>query len=88
MGVAGSLIGVVIGGSLSRHFSINGINLAGAVDKISGGNIPISTMLYFEFSWPLLLLAASFGVLVATLASIYPAMIASSRAPAEAIRSA
>jgi len=88
MGVAGSLIGVLIGGSLSRYFSTNGINLAGAVDKVSGGNIPISTMLYFEFSWLLLLLAASFGVLIATLASIYPALIASSRAPAEAIRSA
>lgn len=90
MGVAGALLGALLGGLVVRHFGTHGIDLSGMLEKAGSSgayeNIPVSVMLYTEVSGTMVVVAALFGLVVAVLSSIYPAMIASRLAPAEAVR--
>ncbi|MBW2257589.1 MAG: ABC transporter permease [Deltaproteobacteria bacterium] len=90
MGIVGSLIGALLGGWAVWHWSVNGIDLTPMIEQAGEGGtydaIPFSAMLYTEWSEPVLIAAVVFGVVVATLASIYPAVIASRLVPAEAVR--
>jgi ABC-type lipoprotein release transport system permease subunit len=90
MGVAGSFLGAVASGAAMYHWAQVGIDmtpLMGEMEK-SGAydNIPVSTMLWVEFSPATLVGAAIFGVMIAVVASIYPALLASRMPPAEAVR--
>ena len=49
-------------------------------------NFPISTLLYTEFSVPMAVGSFIFGVVVSVLASIYPSVLATRMAPADAVR--
>jgi len=86
MGAAGSVLGALIGGAVVLYFNINGIDLSVALENASGGNVPVSTMLYLEFSQLVIAFAMVFGLAVAVMASIYPALVASNMAPADAVR--
>jgi putative ABC transport system permease protein len=90
MGIVGSLVGALLGGWAVWHWSVNGIDMTPLIDEFSEGGtydgIPFSAMLYTEWSEPVIVGAVVFGVVVAMLASIYPAVIASRLVPAEAVR--
>lgn len=85
MGVVGSLIGAVVGGSVVYHWGQVGIDLSGFLEK-QGTNLPISAMLYLDFQPGLVLMAMGFGVATAVVASVYPAHVASRMVPADAVR--
>lgn len=90
MGVAGSLLGAALGGGIVWRFATKGLDLSALVETgaESGAwqEIPMSVVLYTELSATSIAGGAAFGLLVAVLASIYPAFIASRMAPAEAVR--
>lgn len=90
MGAFGGALGVALTAPLAWRWSQQGIDLssfmAEAAKSGSYDAIPVSTMLYLEFSPATIGAAALFGVLVATAASFYPAVLASRLPPAEAVR--
>ncbi|MNC98130.1 hypothetical protein D3C83_159990 [compost metagenome] len=49
-------------------------------------NVSFSTMLYLHWSVPTMLASFAFGLAVAVLASLYPAVFASRLSPAESVR--
>jgi len=88
MGVVGSAIGAILGGAVVRKYATEGIDLTAAIQGNSDAfqNIPMSVMLYLQFSNAAIVGAVIFGVVVAVAASIYPAVIASRMRPSEAVR--
>jgi putative ABC transport system permease protein len=90
MGGVGGLLGALLGGGYNHVLSVHGIDLAALMEGAGSGgiydNIPMSAMLYTEFSLQVAAGAALLGLLVAVLASVYPALIASRLPPAEAMR--
>ena len=92
MGAVGSAVGALGGALLVKRWAARGIDLSPLVDSAGStgayDSIPFSAMLYLEYSTPTVLGAALFGLTVAVLASVYPAIVASSMPPAEAVRSA
>ena len=85
MGLVGGSLGTLIGALINLRGATVGFDLSKQIEGAKM-NIPISTMLYTEWSWPMLAISLAFGVAVATLASIYPAWVASKLEPADAIR--
>lgn len=90
MGMVGSLLGAALGGGLVWKYARDGMDLsalmAGKASSGSMNTVPFSTMLYMQFSGAVIGWAVLFGLLVAVVASIYPARIAASVQPAEAVR--
>jgi putative ABC transport system permease protein len=84
LGVAGSVLGALVGGGFVAYFSANGFELPMAFAQ--SGNIPVSNLLYLQFSRGVILASALFGVFVAAAASVYPAIVASRMRPADAVR--
>lgn len=90
MGVIGSLVGALLGSWLVWKWHVHGLDLAPLLKAKGADNmssVSFSTMLYAPFSWFSLTRAVVFGLAVAVLASIWPALIASKMPPAEAVRS-
>jgi putative ABC transport system permease protein len=85
IGLVGGLVGAAVSGAMSRYWSVNGIDLTARLES-QGTTIPISAMLYLEFSPAMLVYSVLFGVVIAMLASVYPAWVAARMAPAEAVR--
>lgn len=85
IGLAGGLIGAALGGAMARYWSVHGIDLTATLED-QGSQIPISAMLYLEFSETSIASAVAFGVVVAMVASVYPAYVAARMPPAEAVR--
>ncbi len=88
LGIVGGLLGAAIGGFATYYWSVNGIDLAPLMDQAGDVNkgIAFSTMLYLYFSPPTIAFGVLIGVLVATIASVYPARAASAMSPADAVR--
>ncbi len=86
VGTVGSVIGGALGGWLAWHFSTHGIDLSATLDNAAYGSVPISTMLYTDWDPMLIVRGMAVGVVMAALAAIYPAWVASNMAPAEAVR--
>lgn len=88
MGVVGGFIGVVLSGAVCWYYSQHGIELASlmAGKEKQMSSVPISAMLYLEYSTRTLGLAWLVGIVVAVVASVYPAFSASKISPAEAVR--
>jgi putative ABC transport system permease protein len=87
MGLAGAVVGGVLGGAVVAYYARVGIDLTASLEASgNANNLPVSAMLYFEFSWTVIVGAVAFGTLIAVLASIYPALVASKMPPAEAVR--
>ena len=88
LGIVGGLIGVVSAGSICSHYSQNGIDMMtlieGKTDQM--GNIPISAILYLDFSYDTITFAFTAAVITSVLASIYPAYAASKISPSQAVR--
>ncbi|GMV38291.1 MAG: hypothetical protein AMXMBFR64_00070 [Myxococcales bacterium] len=90
MGTAGASLGACLGGTVVHHYSVHGMDLSAMMETAGSTgvyeNIPFSVMLYMEWSGTAVVVAALAGLLVALLASVYPALIASRMTPAEAVR--
>lgn len=85
MGLSAALVGASIGGAAVLHWQKHGIDIADQVEAI-GPNVALSTVIYTHFSWVPLLLSLAFGVGIAILASLWPALHASRIVPAEAVK--
>ncbi len=90
MGVIGGLLGALLGGWGNWRLHTDGMDLSAMIESAGSTgayqNIPFSVMLYTEWSAPTILGASLFGLVVAVLASIYPAFVATRLAPADAVR--
>jgi len=90
MGVIGSGIGAALGGWVVNKYSEQGIDMSPLIDQASStgayDSIPFSVMLYMAPSGTAVLGAMLFGLIVAVLASIYPAIVATRMQPADAVR--
>jgi putative ABC transport system permease protein len=88
MGLVGGVIGAFFGGLLTWYYNANGIDmyaLMGAKADLTS-DYPVAAMLYLDFSPMGLLVAVGVAVVVAILASLYPAILASQMQPADAVR--
>lgn len=83
LGAAGGLMGIGIGGALLKYFSVVGITITQASQFV---NAPIGTTFYAEFSWGMLGMFFVLAQVVAVLAALYPAYIASKQEPVQALR--
>lgn len=90
MGVVGAIIGAATSGAAMWNWATKGIDMTPLIGEMEKSgtydSIPLSTMLWVEFSPPTIAGAMVFGVLVAVVASIYPALLASRMPPADAVR--
>ncbi len=89
-GIVGATLGGLLGGLVVHKYAVEGIDLSPMIDSVGSSgayeNIPMSAMLYMQDSPASVAMAVVFGVLVAILASVYPAIVATKLTPAEAVR--
>jgi len=90
MGVVGSSIGALLGWLTVGKYSRDGIDMSAMIEQAGQGgtydDIPFSVMLYMQQVPGAVVGAVIFGLLVAVLASIYPAIVATRMQPADAVR--
>jgi ABC-type lipoprotein release transport system permease subunit len=86
IGFGGGLIGAVVGAWMMYHYSVNPIDMTPLIEGKGAENFPISTLLYTRYSPTLAVSSLGFGVVVSVLASIYPSIVATAMAPADAVR--
>jgi len=84
LGAAGGALGGLIGGGLVKYFSIVGISPPSSISALT--SLPIGTTFYADFSWKWILVFFALAQVVAILAALYPASIASRQEPVEALR--
>lgn len=70
MGIIGSLLGVIIGGSLAYYFSKHGINLGLNVENI-GVDLNVKSVIYTNFSLSGLIIPMLAGILVSIITTIF-----------------
>ncbi len=85
MGLVAGVFGAVLGSSLVLYWQANGMDFSSIVEKMAA-NMSMSVVVYTHFSWAPTLLSLLFGVVVAVLASVWPARYASRIVPADAVR--
>ena len=85
LGLAGGIIGVVIGGSVNLYLEIHGINLTAMYGNADLG-YPIKDVLYSQFNIAECISVLILGVVMSTIASIYPAWRAGRQPVADAFR--
>ena len=84
MGLVGAALGAGWGSACSIYLSRHPVDMSSAMQTTSGA-LSFSTLIYARFDPVIATVAVVFGVVVAVLASIYPARIASRVSPAQAI---
>jgi putative ABC transport system permease protein len=92
IGVIGSLAGGAIGGALAAYTGNTGINIVAMTSQKIWDemDIPIPMFgqyLYPEFTWGIVCTSVGFGLIMALLAVIYPAVKSARMKPVEAFRS-
>ncbi len=85
IGVWGSAIGVIVGGIMTKIFSIVGIDFSAALEGVSA-DLLFESVFYTVFSLENLVFAFILGVAVVTVACMIPARIAARLEPQEALR--
>ncbi len=87
LGLLGSTLGALIGGGLCFWFATKGFDFSGLVEENTGKQaFAFDAMVYTRFDPIKIAGAALFGIVVATLASLYPAAWAARLNPADAVR--
>lgn len=86
IGVAGSLVGALIGGSLVAYWARHPIDFSELLDKGVGAGLSASALVYTRLDAGVIAATMALGVAIAVLASLYPARVASRMPPAEAVR--
>lgn len=85
IGTLGSAIGVIIGGIITKIFSVVGLDYGAAMEGMSP-ELLFETVFYTVFSLENLIFVFILGVLVVTIACIIPARMAARLEPNEALR--
>lgn len=85
LGVLGSLLGAAWGGALTAYWAQSPIDFSNTFER-AGNNISASALVYTRFSPQVIVATMALGVLVAMVASLYPARVAARMPPAEAVR--
>ncbi len=85
IGVWGSAIGVIIGGIITKIFSVVGMDFGAAMEGMSA-DLMFESVFYTVFSLENLIFAFVLGVVVVTIACIIPARMAARLEPNEALR--
>jgi putative ABC transport system permease protein len=85
IGFIGSLLGALWGGGLVAHWATHPLDFSESFEK-AGQGYSLSALVYTHFDARIVLATIAVGVLVAMIASIYPARVASRMSPADAVR--
>jgi len=85
LGIAAGAAGAALGVLAVRHWQETGIYLGDAVMK-TGKDLPMSAYVYTRFAWGPVATALGFSTVISTLASFFPARMASTLNPADAVR--
>jgi|GEM_PF-5446951 len=83
--VAGS-IGAAMGGGMAWYLSKNPIDLNAMKGEALGNDVAYSSFIYGVFNMQMVLVPLVISILVALIASVYPARLASLMEPADAVR--
>jgi putative ABC transport system permease protein len=86
IGVAGSALGALWGGGLVAYWARMPLDFSEAFEKGMRGGISASVLIYTRFSPGVVAATVALGVVIAMVASIYPARVASRMSPADAVR--
>jgi putative ABC transport system permease protein len=85
VGIVGSLLGALLGGAVVARWATHPLDFSAMLEDM-GSSLPMSGWVYTRFDLTMIAAAVALGIAVATLASIYPARVASRMAPADAVR--
>ncbi len=85
IGVLGSAVGVIIGGIVTKIFSVVGMDFGAAMEGMSA-DLMFESVFYTVFSLENLIFSFLLGVLVVTIACMIPARMAARLEPNEALR--
>jgi putative ABC transport system permease protein len=86
MGVVGSFIGSILGGTITKVTSIYGLSYGQEAIESFGEELMMNPIIYPQFSFEHMIYAFILGIVVTALACIYPARRAAKLEPTEALR--
>lgn len=86
IGILGSAVGTVMGGIMTRVFSVVGIDYSAAFEGIESTDFLMSPIYHTVFSLENLVFCFTLGVVIVTIACVIPARKAAKLEPTEALR--
>lgn len=86
MGIVGSFFGAIAGGIITRITSIHGLSYGKEAFEAAGEDLLMNPIIYPTFSYGNILFGFILGIIITSLACIYPAKKAADMEPTEALR--